>query len=630
MKKRKAKQNIIQKQNSFEYYLLIILFVIIIPLTHSNNTLDPTVPRLLYWGISLFVIYVLTYFNNKNKNTDLGFIRLWVFIVYGLYLLISIASLTQAINPAEGFHDLAKTILTLFSLVIIVFILNQQYSFKNFVVKSVVISSIIAPIIGISQYAKLTDNASEIDFYIALYEIKGLMANKNQFAISLFLMLPFSVFGAFKFNNWWKYISIVSVILLIISFVFIQTRSVWVAVFAFVTSFGLFYFVNKKGLSSNINFKFKKAIAPLVILIIIALISTIILFQKTNSVGVFQTKVSSLFDLESKDNTNRLQLWESTIHMSSDHLLLGVGAGNWKISIIPYYSYKIKDEYVNWIRPHNDFLWALSEKGVFGLLTYLLIFILTAFYGIKTLLTKTDAENKLYTRLMLSGLFGYLAIAMFTFPYERINHQIYLTLIMGGIISNYYKLVLTAKVNHNLLTLIKLLVPLAMVTLSIFYAAVFYKSEINIKKYVIESKSKKPNTNKLIEYSNKAFSPFTTLDSQQVPIHLYKGICMMKLKKTEASIEEYKKAYMYHPYSFAVTNNLGYAYSSVGRYKDAINIFKESLILFPDNEEVTINLAGAYYLAGNYIEARKTLLRCKPNSINPKIHALKNLLSKKI
>ena len=631
MSKKNVKQKTIAQKNSFEYYLSVILFVIIIPLTYSNKTLDPTIPRMLYWGISLFVITIITYINNKNKKIDLGFLKLWIFPVYFFYFLISIASLTQAINPAEGFHDLSKTFLSIFSLVTITFIFQQQGDFKSFLVKSVILSSFIATALGLYQYIRLTHGDTGREFFMALYQVRGLMAHKNQYAISLFLMLPFSIYGLLEFKNRWRYLSLVSVIALLISFVLIQTRSVWAASIAFIIIFGLTYLFSNHGKTfSRINLKSKKVLVPLIIVILSATMSTLILFQKPNAIGVLKYQVNSIFDFESDNNTGRLQIWGSTYKMSTEHILLGVGSGNWKISIIPYYSNNFENKYQNWRRPHNDFLWIVSEKGIFGLLCYLLLFILIAFYGIKTLFSKTSNENKLFSRLMIAGLSGYFVIAFFTFPYERINHQIYLTLIMGGIISIYYKSVVTLKAKPTSLTIIKLFIPLVLLGFSVFYASVFFKSEIYINKYTEERKNKRPDWNKLSEYSDKAFSPFTTLDSKQIPIHIYKGVSKMKLGKKQASLNDFQIAYKYHPNSPAVINNLGYAYSQAGDYKKVISLFKKALLVFPGNEDGIINLANAYYLDKNYIEARKTLLLCDPDSDNPKIPSLINAIEKKM
>lgn len=117
--------------------------------------------------------------------------------------------------------------------------------------------------------------------------------------------------------------------------------------------------------------------------------------------------------------------------VSKDNLVFGVGAGNWKISVIPYYTINHQSEYKNWRRPHNDLLWVLSEKGILGLVLYLLLFLIIVFYGLKILQKEKEKERLLITMLLTSGISGYLVVALFTFPLERVNHQIFLILMMA-------------------------------------------------------------------------------------------------------------------------------------------------------------------------------------------------------
>ena len=75
-------------------------------------------------------------------------------------------------------------------------------------------------------------------------------------------------------------------------------------------------------------------------------------------------QVSSIFDSKSDNNQGRLKIWESTLQLSHDNLFLGVGAGDWRITVLPYYNVNFGLEYENWQRPHNDFLLVHSEKGI--------------------------------------------------------------------------------------------------------------------------------------------------------------------------------------------------------------------------------------------------------------------------
>jgi len=92
-------------------------------------------------------------------------------------------------------------------------------------------------------------------------------------------------------------------------------------------------------------------------------------------------RVSSLFNPELVDfNFSRLNVWNSSILMSKDHFLLGVGQGNFS-SVFPQYYLNVREIY----HAHNQFLHILSENGAPGLLCFLgVLFILFGMMRKKT------------------------------------------------------------------------------------------------------------------------------------------------------------------------------------------------------------------------------------------------------
>jgi hypothetical protein len=71
---------------------------------------------------------------------------------------------------------------------------------------AVIISSLIATFTGLSQYLKEIPGTSGSELFRALYEVNGNMGHKNQYAISLFLMLPFVLYGIYKLKKIWRYL----------------------------------------------------------------------------------------------------------------------------------------------------------------------------------------------------------------------------------------------------------------------------------------------------------------------------------------------------------------------------------------------------------------------------------------
>ena len=72
---------------------------------------------------------------------------------------------------------------------------------------------------------------------------------------------------------------------------------------------------------------------------------------------------------------DRLTIWVHTMDMVFDHLVAGVGYGNWSAHYPAYDRGDILHVRSAPRRPHNDFLWVLSEQGIvgFGLLVWVLV-----------------------------------------------------------------------------------------------------------------------------------------------------------------------------------------------------------------------------------------------------------------
>lgn len=614
MSNKKPKKKIHKISRPIDLYFLLISAIIIIPLIFSTKTSDPNLaPRLLALGILIFVMSVYNITKAVNKRPDFSYIRMIIFPVFLMYIIWSVISLTGAINPAEGSFDIIKTILS-FALLIFAaqVFMNNKDSF-SFLVKTVIISSLIATSIGLYQYFTEVPGNTGYALLLALYEIKGLMGHKNQFAMSLFLMLPFTIYGLFRFKKWWLGFSWYSTLLILLNIVILQTRSVWIATLIFVLSFIFLWFFNYSKTRLRSSGIFKK-LAGVVIIFIIVGLGSFLVFQKTGTLKLLKYKVTSLFDSKSHDNQGRIKIWESTWEMSQDNLGFGVGAGNWKISVIPYYTINHQSEYKNWRRPHNDFLWVLSEKGVIGLVFYLLLFLIIVFYGLKILQKEKEKERLLITMLLISGIGGYLVIALFTFPLERINHQVYLILMMAVIISIYFKTQFKSKPLGSKSYLSVQFAAIIISVVSIYYAGILFASEVYVNK--IYHAMNANNQKKVVEYADNAFTKFTTVDFKAMPILNYRGVANLRMKKYKQADKDLQLALTYFPNHIGVLSNLAIVSAEMNNSEKAIKYLERSLELYPNYEDALYNMVKIYYKNKDYQKAYLTLLKCNTQTVH--------------
>jgi hypothetical protein len=221
MKKQSGKPKTIpEKPKPVLLWLVLVPAVIIIPFLYSFSTDDPVLTiRFLGLSITILIIAVYQFFTRKAESYPSGFIKLPVFIVFVLYLLWTVLSVTWAINPSEGLYDITKTFLSIVFLFFTVQVLIKYNKAFEFLVKTVITVSFVSTTFGIVQYLQNVSGLAGYEQYMALYKVKGLMAHKNQFAISLFLMLPFAFTGVFLLKKWWRAAGTVSVLLILLNIV---------------------------------------------------------------------------------------------------------------------------------------------------------------------------------------------------------------------------------------------------------------------------------------------------------------------------------------------------------------------------------------------------------------------------
>ncbi len=618
---KKKKPNVKKKERrgSLEVYFLIATLILLMPFVHSNKALDfNAAPRLLLFGI---VVVLFSVWSLMKKKTGLPFLKLAVFPVSALFVIWSVITLLFAVNPGEGSFDIAKIILTLGLLVYATQILINEKKAVAILVKSVSISAVIATAAGVVQYFTKV-SASDPD---TIYAVKGMMAHKNQFAISLLLMLPFVLYGVFSFNKWWKSIGIYALLMILVNIAIVQTRSVWIATLFFIAGFLVLsaLFLLKNNIKGFLVEK-RKIVTISLIVLVVGLVAVFYILQVSGTSSIAKNQLSSTFSTKSSNAQWRIKMWNASLQLARDNPLTGVGAGNWKMDIIPYYHLNFGGDYQNWRRPHNDFLWVLTEKGIVGLLLFLVIFGLVFFYGLKILFNDEDKSKLLLTVLMLSGIGAYVVVSLFSFPLERINQQTYLVFMMAVVISLYFK-PKTKKPTVKFASGVNLVI-LVLSLFSTYYAYLFLKEELSIKKIATAMNANHPQ--RAIKLCDAAFTPFTTIDNNNIPIKMYRGVSNLRLKQYQLAYNDLQEALNSFPNNVAVLNNLAIVSSELGKNKEAIGYLDKALYLFPHYEESLGNKVIVYYRNKKYEKAYEALLSQDTRNPNKQYRNFKSGLEK--
>ncbi len=335
-----------------------------------------------------------------------------------------------------------------------------------------------------------------------------------------------------------------------------------------------------------------------------------------------------LFGKEPGD-TGRLNVWRNSLRMIYNNLLVGVGVGNWKI-IIPSYGLGRTSgstfDTVHFQRPHNDYIWVLSEIGLFGFISYLLIFATAFYYIFKIIIHSSDLKDKLFSVFLFYGIVSYMIISFFSFPKERIFPTVILMLMFAIATSIYHNSSKPGKAVSQRFGFGVIAVSIVLLLFVIANGYLRLTSEIHTKKALRAREAQ--NWPVVIKEIDRAHTRFVTLDPTAAPLLWYRGEANYLSGNISQALEDYQKAYKAHPYHIYVLNNLATCYELGGEHNEAINYYKKALKIQPQFEDALINLSAIYYTLGKYEKAYETLMQCEPNTQNNRFKEYKEIFRK--
>ncbi len=580
----------VKQKNSYLFEKKYFYFFLLLPFIYSDKIIDPVlIPRQLYLTafVCILGLVILFRISKKDLTNDFSFLRLTLPLLLIVFLLINGLSFIKTTSIADGIYVLSKFTIEVLFFVLSTYLLIQNQLTINGLIKAIGIFCIVSIIIALYQTMVLDFGA---DFRNSIYQITSTSANKNLFSSLLFLILPF-VIGAIFISKKWKITSIVLLCSIILILVLIQTRAVMLATILSI----LIFILIQKGL-------FLKGYFPkVIVLLIITLGVVILIFFKGSSYFINLLDSSSLHQ--------RLLVWNNSFQMAKENLMLGVGAGNWQYCFPKYGLEKFNDVLMDnasltYQRPHNDFLWVLCETGIFGLITYLSVFIVALIYILKILKNKIEPnpEDKILLYGFFATLTGYAVISFFDFPLERIEHQIVFYLILSIVVAKYYCTFQKEKMSTNSFnsSALKLMV-FVPVVFSVIVSANRFSGEFHTRKiYEYQSKG---DLNQIVTEADKSANMFYVTDPTSIPINWYKGVALYTLGRLKEAQTCFEKAKLVCPYNINVLNNLASCYETAGRHKDAEEMYVKALLISPRFDEARLNLSAVYFNNKEYEKA---------------------------
>jgi O-antigen ligase len=634
---RKIKKNR-QQPNSFRFLFVFYASAVFVlaSVIYQPSSVDAVQPiRLLTLSLFSLVAGLVLFFTKKIKKTSL---QLWhnplIWCWLGL-LGLTAASVAVAFNPTESFFDIAKTSVFVALTLLGTAILHNTENWPQRLLKFILLAALISLLVGFYQYYKfvLGSNLETLpDGRPLIYEVKGLMGHKNQHAINLMLMLPMIIYGMLFQQGAWRNAARAIFAGAMFMIILVQTRSVWLALFIASLVAGVFLAFNFRYLGIAVKIRNRVLVAAMVA--VLAGIAAIVFIPSGNRL-INTHRIKSMVELDAGDNPFRLRIWLVTGKMIADHPLTGVGAGNWKLRIPEYFPEQLeRKRQLNWLRPHNDAIWVLAEKGITGLMFYMACFFITLLLFVRSFLKTTERRTKILALLLGSGFVAYHITSMFSFPLERLNQQMYLSFFTaaGIVLSFPHQKNVSAKSVSKILAV-------ALVVLTIF-PVVYSISTMRSYRWIAKAKATIHNltlvrsqllqvpdrparerqlSNQLLFEISKAETWSRKLDNEATPLHWYKGLAYAGLQDFEMARQAYLEAHRQHPHKVIILHNLAIAYNRLGDFENAIHYFWLALDKLPQYRETLVALAYTYEQMGDYNQSLQVLEKIRPEEVDQSI-----------
>lgn len=560
----------INQKNHLTFKVIFLFLITSVCFTRSEWFIDDNL--LLRYTLASFWLLLLVI---TQRNLRFGILE---FLLLGIFFL-SLLSMLWSMSASEALFDAHRFFLGLPVFVTIIKLL--ELGERPFIMK-LLISLALALIIYNAGLLGLT--------FLHDKPFAGSSAHPNLLASLMYLLIPLLIYAQHYINKSWKKLAWITMALCITVIMLLSTRSALLGLLVFIAGFAIYRIWG--------NWSRKVVIGGMIgIALLICSIPLAV------SSGLFDS--TSLYE--------RLFIWEKTWRLIQEAPFYGVGAGNWalnytKFGIGGFDTFEVFG--LRMQRPHNDFLWITAELGLLGLFLY------TLFLGY---LTRSWLKLKRSpATVLLIGVLGYMVIASFSFPRERIEHQVLLFIVFAIVAfeSDYLP-----KVSRWMKWVF--ILPLV---LGVLIGAYRLNGEYHAREMITAKKSS--DHQNTIELAQAAQSPFYNYVGGDVPISSFMAEAHLRLTNHDAFEFYSKKAYEEAPFNYEVVSNYGMSLNAQQRYDEARSVLLDAHAINPRFDGALLNLAIVHYNLQRYSEAEEWLDRV--NFKSPMTDYYAGLIHKKL
>jgi O-antigen ligase len=544
--------------------------------------------------------------------------RLPLAIPWVIYFVASLLSLIMAPNRFEGILTISEEITYVLLFWIVVNHIRTEQQVENILIWTIP-SAVIVSLIGI--YQMFGGNISSL---VNIMSPGSTFGNKNSAAQYILLALPFPyMFLLSSTDRQKKRLFAISAAIATTYLIYTGTRAAWIGLLAASVTLLVLLQIKKPLLQSQIailktRIQGKKIILGGILLFVLLmnLIPPYFIEDFGRGTPTFAQRLGTAFDLDQDPSFQvRLGLWANTLEMFKDHPLLGIGKGNFKI-IYPLYATKARKDpqFGAVLQPreaHNDYLQLFGEVGILGSISFLWIFVLIGRRVWRSIDERKEPHDLLLILALSLSVIALLVEAFLDFPFELPTSKAFFWLLAGLLwVSCEEKTVIPEqhpssidkarpdRLSASARPMTVLVAFLA--SLSILITAVnftFVRAEFHFSRGVSMAEQKRPEL-AMQEIKEAEFLNPTT--------HRYpfvRGLLSIQLEDYPEAILANLRTLALHPYYINGYTNLGVAYASVGKIREAEEAWQKALEIWPDHNDARNNLATVYAVSGKQTEA---------------------------
>jgi O-antigen ligase/tetratricopeptide (TPR) repeat protein len=365
--------------------------------------------------------------------------------------------------------------------------------------------------------------------------------------------------------------------------------------------------------------------------------------SKTSAVQAFVSILAG-------QGSGRTAAWLQSVGMIVDHPLTGVGIGNWDAEFLRYAGPAFMQDGRVFGRPHNDYLWVLSETGIPGLVLFIWIFGGGMWLVWRRIQESDDDEILMLSTALGAGILAISIHAFFSFPRERMTATVLPFLMLGWIVAldrNSGSGGSDGSGSHRLSWRPALLLVLSLVALrptidvvqsfrAYFWSDAFQTFDRNEEAlFAIDGAiSHGVPDYRIVEH--KAFLHHKMGDSEAalaasellLTYHPYNawnfhkiGMFNLELGRYEAARSALLQGIVYAPNLGWLHRELGQAYEGLGNPDGAIEAYRDAMKIMPHDAYLLTKLASLLVEQGDVQEAREHILAAAIRLKLTEVHA---------